>query len=81
MLDPENLGWIAATMMLATFACQTLLGMRLFAIAANIAFIAYGWADHLIPVMLLHSLLLPINFLHLARILRRKRDSAKGDSQ
>lgn len=75
MLDPEITGWVAATMMLATFACRTVVGMRLFAIAANVAFIVYGCEADLMPVLLLHCLLLPINLLHLSRLMRRQRAS------
>lgn len=80
-LDPEVIGWVAATMMLATFACQTVLGMRLFGVAANVAFITYGWAADLLPVMLLHTVVLPINLLHVARLLKRQQESSAGRPQ
>ncbi len=71
-LDTQAIGWIAAASMLATFTCQSLLGIRLFGISANLAFIAYGWQAGLMPVLALHLLLLPINTLSLVRMLRAR---------
>jgi CRP/FNR family transcriptional regulator, cyclic AMP receptor protein len=41
--------------------------LRLFAVMANIAFVAYGASVPLWPVVALHSVLLPINVLRLVR--------------
>lgn len=72
MIDTEALGWIAAASMLATFACQTAFSMRLFAIGANLAFIVYSYQIGIMPVLLLHLALVPINVLSLLKLFRSK---------
>lgn len=69
-LQTDAIGWIAAASMLATFACQTLIGIRLFGIGANLAFIAYGWQAQLMPALFLHLLVLPLNVYHALRVIR-----------
>lgn len=61
MLPPDVLGWCAAALMVATFACRDARRMRPLAVATNLAFIGYGVAAALAPVLALHALLLPIN--------------------
>jgi len=41
--------------------------LRWMAIASNVAFIAYGYLRGLAPVLLLHTLLLPVNVCRLAQ--------------
>jgi uncharacterized delta-60 repeat protein len=55
------LGWLAAGLMVATFSCREARAMRPLAVATNLAFIGYGVAASLVPVLTLHLLLLPIN--------------------
>ena len=57
----EGIGYLAASLVLATFCMKSMDALRLAAIASNMAFIAYGYFGHLTPVLLLHALLLPIN--------------------
>jgi hypothetical protein len=40
----------------------------LLAIASNMAFIAYGYLGDLAPVLLLHTLLLPVNICRLVQL-------------
>jgi hypothetical protein len=61
MPHPDLLGWTAAALMVATFACREARHMRPLAVATNLAFIGYGLAGALEPVLALHALLLPIN--------------------
>lgn len=61
MPNPDLVGWTAAALMVATFACRDLHRMRPLAVATNLAFIGYGLAGALAPVVALHALLLPIN--------------------
>lgn len=61
METPDALGWLAAGLMVATFGCRDVRAMRPLAVAANLAFIGYGVAAWLLPVLALHALLLPIN--------------------
>lgn len=61
----DALGWIAAALTVATFSCVQPVALRLCALAANGAFIAYGLSASLWPVLALHAALLPINLLRL----------------
>jgi hypothetical protein len=61
ILCAEWLGWLAAALMLATFSCKDTRRMRPLAVACNLAFIGYGAAASLAPVLALHLLLLPLN--------------------
>jgi len=61
----EGIGYLAACLVLATFCMKSMDALRLAAIASNMAFIAYGYFEHLAPVLLLHALLLPINIYRL----------------
>jgi CRP/FNR family transcriptional regulator, cyclic AMP receptor protein len=57
----DLLGWFAAALMVGTFACRDAHAMRALAVLSNLAFVAYGVAGSLAPVVVLHLLLLPIN--------------------
>ena len=76
-LDVGNLlGFLAAGLVLTTFAMRTMLPLRLVGIAGNIAFIAYGLHQGLLPVVFLHVLLLPLNIwraVEIAGVIRRIR--------
>ena len=61
----DTLGWIAAGLTVATFTCVQPVALRLCALAANVAFIAYGASAGLWPVLALHATLLPINAVRL----------------
>jgi hypothetical protein len=70
MSPASNLGWCACGLMLMAFCCERAVWLRGFAVSANLAFIGYGWLADIPPVMTLHLLLLPVNFVHLVRALR-----------
>lgn len=72
MSHPDVLGWLAASLMVATFSCREARAMRPLAVATNLAFIGYGVAASLTPVLTLHLLLLPINLWRWAEVLRVK---------
>ncbi len=72
MIPPDAIGWAASALMLLTFSCERAASLRSCAIAANIAFIAYGWIAGIPPVMALHLLLLPINVFRLLQELRMR---------
>ena len=54
-------GWGAAGLTMLTFCCRDMHRLRLLALCANGAFIAYGSMAALTPVLVLHLLLAPIN--------------------
>jgi CRP/FNR family cyclic AMP-dependent transcriptional regulator len=61
----DALGWTAALLTLTTFACADMRRLRLLALAANAAFIAYGITAGLLPVLALHLVLVPVNLWRL----------------
>ena len=78
----EIAGYMASGLVLATFCMRTMIPLRVVAIASNVAFIAYGLIAGLIPILVLHVLLLPLNLyrtLEMVRLLRRVRSAARGD--
>jgi hypothetical protein len=64
----DVLGYIASTLVLATFSMRSMVPLRWTAIASNAAFIAYGAYGHLLPILLLHSILLPLNLIRLREL-------------
>jgi energy-converting hydrogenase Eha subunit E len=57
----EVVGYLAAAATGATFYCRRMLSLRAAAIVANLMFISYGALLTLMPVLLLHCFLLPLN--------------------
>jgi hypothetical protein len=57
----EIAGYIASALVLTAFAINDLRRLRMIAILSNIAFITYGVLAWLLPVVILHLLLLPLN--------------------
>lgn len=75
-MSPDNLlGWFASGLVFAAFCAREMLPLRLLAIASNIAFIGYGRADHLWPIVFLHSATLPMNVIRLRQLVRAPRDA------
>jgi CRP/FNR family transcriptional regulator, cyclic AMP receptor protein len=62
------LGYAASALVLATFCFSNPLWLRSFALLSNLAFIAFGYMESVYPVLLLHLLLMPINVVHLAKL-------------
>lgn len=64
-IPPAPVGYLAASLVFATFYAKRMVPLRTLAIASNVAFIAYGYLDALWPILILHSALLPMNVLRL----------------
>jgi len=73
-MHPDILGWAAAALMVATFSCREARHLRPLAVATNLAFVGYGAAAGLMPVLALHLLLLPINLWRWAQVARLSRE-------
>ena len=61
---------------------NTMMTLRAVAICSNLAFVIYGVAANVYPVLLLHLILLPLNALHLIKmvwLLRRAKLAAATD--
>lgn len=61
VLMANALGYAASAAVLATFLMRTMLSLRLVAILSNVLFLAFGYEQHIYPVLVLHAVLLPIN--------------------
>jgi CRP-like cAMP-binding protein len=71
----EWLGYIAAAFVFATFSMKTMVPLRIVAISSNVLFIAYGYLHPAYPVLLLHLLLLPLNYWRLQQMLSLVRET------
>lgn len=76
-MHPDTLGWTAAALMVATFSCREARHLRPLAVATNLAFVGYGAAAGLMPVLALHLLLLPINLWRWAQALALSREGVR----
>jgi hypothetical protein len=70
----EVLGYMAAGLVLATFTMRTMIPLRVLGVASNVAFISYGYVADLVPVLLLHAVLLPLNVYRLLEMRRMVRE-------
>jgi hypothetical protein len=61
-------GYLASALVLLTFMSKDMRLLRIIAIFSNIAFITYGLLDWLPPVLILHTLLLPLNIVRLIEL-------------
>jgi CRP/FNR family cyclic AMP-dependent transcriptional regulator len=64
----DIIGYLASALVFATFYVRTMMPLRVLAIASNFAFIVYAASEGLIPVLVLHSVLLPVNLARLYEI-------------
>jgi hypothetical protein len=65
----DMLGWFAAGLVFATFCARQMAPLRALAIVSNLAFIGYGYLDHLLPIVILHVAMLPTNVIRLRQAL------------
>jgi CRP/FNR family cyclic AMP-dependent transcriptional regulator len=63
----DVLGYAASVTVLATFCMNTMIPLRVLALGSNVLFAAYGYFDHLYPVLILHAALFPVNLLRLVQ--------------
>jgi hypothetical protein len=68
----ELLGYVASALVLTTFWMRRMVMLRAVAIASNVAFIAYGFLAGIMPVLLLHALLLPLNLYRVVQSWRER---------
>jgi CRP-like cAMP-binding protein len=82
MLWVNLLGYAASATVLATFCMSTMIPLRVLGLASNVLFMAYGYLDHLTPVLLLHACLFPVNAYRLIqfhRLIQDLRDARRED--
>jgi CRP-like cAMP-binding protein len=78
----DILGYAASLAVLVTFCMSTMIPLRIVALVSNVLFCAYGYFDHLYPVLILHAVLFPVNVLRLVqfqRLVRDVRDAHRED--
>jgi hypothetical protein len=71
-------GYVASTLVLLTFMTKDMRLLRVIAILSNVAFIAYGAIGGLVPVLLLHLLLLPLNVVRLLELVKSTHDTDRS---
>ncbi len=64
----DIIGYLASALVLATFSMRSMRPLRMMAIASNIAFIAYAVIGSMPPILILHSILLPMNVMRLSQM-------------
>jgi CRP/FNR family cyclic AMP-dependent transcriptional regulator len=77
----EGVGYLASLLVFCAFYMKTMIPLRCVAIASNVAFIAYGLAGRIYPVLVLHAVLLPLNFFRLQQmrtLIRKVREASGG---
>jgi hypothetical protein len=72
MTGVDGLGFATGGLVLATFCMKRLVPLRGMTITSNLAFILYGYAAGIEPVLVLHLMLLPVN---VSRLLEARRVS------
>jgi hypothetical protein len=76
----ENLsevsGYVASTLVVFTFVAKDMRLLRTIAVFSNLAFIVYGTIEWLPPVLFLHLVLLPLNIVRLAEVVRATRSAS-----
>ena len=77
----EAVGWLASLLTIATYSMNTMIPLRLFAIASSVGFIFYALALQIWPLLAMELVLLPINAYRLRQILtlRRRLSRVGGD--
>ena len=61
-------GYAASLLVFVAFYMKTMIPLRVVAIASNVAFIIYAIEGQLYPVLILHSVLLPLNYIRLRQM-------------
>jgi CRP/FNR family cyclic AMP-dependent transcriptional regulator len=74
---PDIFGYLAGGLLLLTFLMRQMVPLRAVAIASSAAWLVYGWADHIYPVVLVHLMLLPLNGVRLHQAIRAQPYSAR----
>jgi hypothetical protein len=70
----EAWGYVASSLVLATFCMKRMGALRIAAIFSNVSFVAYGLLLHLMPIIVLHPLLMPMNCWRLFQAVKPKID-------
>jgi hypothetical protein len=80
LLDGSTIGYVASALVLAAFGMKDMVNLRIVAICSNIAFITYALVLSLLPVLILHVVLLPLNGWRLMETLKQSGATTAGRS-
>ncbi len=69
----EMVGWAAVAFTFAAYSMKTMLPLRVVAILANISFVYFSYEESILPTLVLHLALLPLNVTRLVQILKMRR--------
>lgn len=77
---PDLIGLLAGMLTILTFAQRAPIPMRCTAICANTCFLTYAHLDSIMPILVLHGILLPVNLLRLSEALSLRWNVLKRQS-
>jgi hypothetical protein len=63
----DSIGYLASALVLMTFSMKSMRALRMCAIVSNLAFISYALVAGLMPILILHGILLPMNITRLTQ--------------
>jgi len=69
----EGIGWLAVLFKLGTFSAQSMIPLRLWAMASSICFIAYSAVFQIWPLLVVEFVLLPMNAYRLYGLIAMRR--------
>ena len=75
------LGLLGVGFSFASFAMKRMLPLRVLAVVANVCFIAYGFAESLLPSIVLNMALLPVNARRLWEINKLSKEIARATQE
>lgn len=70
--EKDFIGYLAGALVVCTFSFRSMHLLRYAGIASNVSFMAYAVLAGTTPILVLHSLLLPINVFRLIQIERTR---------
>lgn len=87
-MEMQVLAWLASGLVFLSFFMKTIVPLRVLAIGSNVVFIGYALAglhfgifDKVLPILVLHVALLPLNILRLREIQATIRGVKEANSQ
>ena len=66
----DIIGYIAGGLWLVTFFMREITSLRFVAIVSSIAWLIFAFDESIYPVMVVHTILLPLNCVRLYQVLR-----------
>jgi CRP/FNR family cyclic AMP-dependent transcriptional regulator len=78
-MDPGNLfGLLGVEFSFASFVMKSMVPLRTLALVSNVCFMAYGYAESLLPSLLLNTALLPVNARRLWEITKLSKEITRA---